>query len=302
MARVPISSKMRKSLLEKNAYSCCVCKRTGIGLNLHHIDGDNSNTTEENLAVLCVNEHDAHHRPSKYPSLNHLDLSADSLLEYKNDWERFVQECKKDKPRVFATVNAFGTYDNIVGVKVIFQWDTGEIVFERTYQQLDGDMDFWTDKILEEVLRFGKNIKIVIVNEPLKVEYCPHDKVAMSTILDSPAARRVIEDDWENKAAASIYVNPYQPSLAITIFYDNEEVYTLSIHRHKDEIHYMDYKGVRSEKAKMFQTRKYLKLYLEDLLQGWDIKSNRIFFGTGDPNNPTLTKELLLPAFWEKYR
>ena len=35
-----------------------MCKRTGIGLNLHHIDGDSSNTVEENLAVLCINEHE----------------------------------------------------------------------------------------------------------------------------------------------------------------------------------------------------------------------------------------------------
>ena len=94
MGRVAVPAKMAQKLYELNANSCCVCKRTGVGLNLHHIDGDNSNTTEENLAVLCVNEHDAHHRPDKYTSLNHMDLSADRLRAYKTEWEEFVKECK----------------------------------------------------------------------------------------------------------------------------------------------------------------------------------------------------------------
>ena len=58
MARIQVPQKMAQRLYEKNANSCCVCKRTGIGLNLHHIDGDSSNTVEENLAVLCINEHE----------------------------------------------------------------------------------------------------------------------------------------------------------------------------------------------------------------------------------------------------
>lgn len=52
MGRVAVPAKMARKLYELNANSCCVCKRTGVGLNLHHIDGDNSNTTEENLAYL----------------------------------------------------------------------------------------------------------------------------------------------------------------------------------------------------------------------------------------------------------
>ena len=171
MKRVAVPAKMARKLYELNANSCCVCKRTGVGLNLHHIDGDSSNTTEENLAVICVKDHDAHHRPNKYTALNHMDLSAERLHAYKTEWEEFVRECKKNEPQVLATINAFGTYENIVGIKVVFQWSDGRIVFERVYQQLDGDIDYWTDKAIEEVMRFGKNIKIVLIDEPLKIDY-----------------------------------------------------------------------------------------------------------------------------------
>ena len=54
MKRIAVPAKMARKLYELNADSCCVCKRTGVGLNIHHIDGDSSNTTEENLAVICV--------------------------------------------------------------------------------------------------------------------------------------------------------------------------------------------------------------------------------------------------------
>ena len=88
---------------------------------------------KNHMKGLCVNEHDAHHRPDKYTSLNHMDLSAERLRAYKTEWEEFVKECKKDEPQVLATINAFGTYENIVGIKIIFQRSDGKIVFERSY-------------------------------------------------------------------------------------------------------------------------------------------------------------------------
>ena len=134
-------------------------------------------------------------------------------------------------------------------MKIIFQWSDGKIVFERSYQQLDGDLDYWTDKAIEEVLRFGKNVKIVLINEPLKIEFCPNDKVSLSRTLDKPAARRVIANDWKEKSVATVYTNPEQASLAIVIFYNNEETMCMSIHRCGNKIRYTDYKGVKSAKV-----------------------------------------------------
>lgn len=298
MGRVAVPAKMAKKLYELNANSCCVCKRTGIGLNLHHIDGDNSNTTEENLAVICVNEHDAHHRPDRYPTLNHMNLSAERLLAYKTEWEEFVKECKKDEPQVLATINTFGTYENIVAMKIIFQWLDGRIVFERSYQQLDGDVDYWTDKAIEEVLRFGKNVKIALIDEPLKIEFCPYDKVSFSRTLDEPAARKVIANDWKEKAVATVYTNPKQASLAIIIFYNNQVLMHMSMHRCGNKIKYADYKGVKSAKIRPLKVRKQVNAYVEQLLEKWEIEN--VFYGTGNLDNPKLTKGCELPFCWEK--
>src|SRR6476659_9458977 len=64
--RVKANEEQRCRLFAANASRCCVCKRSGIGLHLHHINGNPSDTVDENLAVLCVEDHDRHHRPSSY--------------------------------------------------------------------------------------------------------------------------------------------------------------------------------------------------------------------------------------------
>ena len=45
-----------------------------------------------------------------------------------------------------------------------------------------------TDKVIDEILRFGKNIKIVLIDEPLGIEFCPNDKVSLSRTLDEPVS------------------------------------------------------------------------------------------------------------------
>lgn len=45
-------------VLLKNKRTCCVCHVSERAVQLHHIDGDNSNTVDANLAVLCRTHHD----------------------------------------------------------------------------------------------------------------------------------------------------------------------------------------------------------------------------------------------------
>jgi hypothetical protein len=82
MPRKHISNSLQISLLAANAGVCCVCKTRGVGTNFHHIDHNNAHNEPKNIAVLCVRDHDAHHRPLKYAALNHLDLSAEEIRQY----------------------------------------------------------------------------------------------------------------------------------------------------------------------------------------------------------------------------
>lgn len=224
-------------------------------------------------------------------------MSAERLHTYKIEWKEFVKECKKDEPQVLATVKAFEIYENIIGMKITFQWSDGRIVFERSYQQLDGDLDYWTDKAEEEVLRFDKNVKMVMLDKPFAIEFCPNDKVSLSRTLDEPAAKKVIANDWKEKSVATVYTNPKQASLAVLIFYNNEEIARMYIQRCGNKIKYLDYKGVKSAKVRMLNVRKQVKTYSEQLLKKWDVEN--VFYGTGNPDNPRLTKQCELPFCWE---
>jgi len=182
-------------------------------------------------------------------------------------------------------------------MKLVFQKSNGQIVFERCYQQLDGDLDFWTDKVIEEVRRFGKNIKVVLINKPLKVEFCPNHKGTFSQTIDEPATKRIIASDWSEKSIATVYTNPKQASLAILIHYNDEVIYSVNIHRCCGRLRMCDYKGSRSAKIRLFCVRKQVKYHVEKLLKDWGV--GMVFYGTGNPDRPVITEECVLPLFWE---
>ena len=61
MVRKKSSDTQKERLLQKNAYVCCVCKQRGLGLHLHHIDGNKSNNNIENLEIKSRGEHNSIH-------------------------------------------------------------------------------------------------------------------------------------------------------------------------------------------------------------------------------------------------
>lgn len=76
----------RKALIEERGCQCEWCHNTTwlnqpIKLELHHIDGDNTNNTKENLLLLCPNCHsytENYAKPKKMPQEN---VSDTQLLE-----------------------------------------------------------------------------------------------------------------------------------------------------------------------------------------------------------------------------
>ena len=56
--RVPIPPEIAAELLFASDHTCCVCRDRGRAVQIHHIDEDPANNTEENLSVLCLLCHD----------------------------------------------------------------------------------------------------------------------------------------------------------------------------------------------------------------------------------------------------
>lgn len=300
--RPPIPPATQRSIRRKNLDVCCVCKERGIGTNFHHIDGKPSNNAEENLALLCVQEHDQHHRPHAYDKSKHLELGADRIREFKREWEETVEECKSDNPKILAVVNAYGDFTNIHSVKFLVQNLDGKIIFERLYHWHKGTADDWTDWIMEEVIWLGKNVKLTLISKPLDIEQCPCCKNSLSNIIDKNAAVQITAGDWKEKSIGTIYINPAFPSFAMTIFYGDEILYKAHLHKCNDRhLHFIcDKFEERIPITKQSNIKRQATGIMEKIFTTW--KPGQTFIGTDNPDKPTLVNTFKLPDVWEKKR
>jgi hypothetical protein len=294
------SPQQQQRLLRKNAGVCCVCKQRGLAINFHHIDGDNSRTVDENLAVLCVKDHDAHHRPCAYSESNHLELGANRIQEYKESWEAFVTEASRPHPKILAVVNLYGAESEIHSMRLIFQWQSEKIEFERVYHLLtSGPPNKWIERAISEVLWLGKGIKIVTVDKPLEVQYCPVCSSSLSNTIDESYAKRLTDESWSTNSLCSIYVNPDQPSLAILIALKDEILYQGHLHRCGNYLHYAcDKYDERIPIAKKPSVRTQATRVVGRIVDEWQPRETLI--GTGNHNMPSLISDLKLPHCWER--
>ena len=298
--RPTISKSIQRIIEIKNLKVCCVCKKRGIGTNFHHIDGNHNNNREENIALLCIEEHDQHHRPHAYDQTKHLNLGADKIREFKLQWEQTVQECKSEHPQILAVINVYGTFDDIHSVRLIIQNINSKIIYERIFHLLVGTPDKWIDAILDEVVWLGKNIKLTIVEKPLQVEYCPCCQMSLASTLDRNTAVHLTASDWKDKSVASIYVNQKFPSVALTLFYGNELLYKAHLHKCNDKsFHFLTDKfeemtPIKKKPSVRVQATEIMQKVVHSWIPG------RILIGTGNADNPTMINEFKLPDIWEK--
>jgi hypothetical protein len=276
-----------------------VCKQRGLGVNFHHIDENNSNTTDPNLAVLCVMDHDAHHRPTKYTDVNHVELGKRRIGQFKKSWEVFVAEARKPNPQILAVINVYGNRAAIHSMKLVLQWANEKIEFERVYHLLDGPIEVWLDRAMEEIQWLGKGIQVSVINKPLNVEYCPSCGSATSRTVQAGWARKLTAKNWAADSICSIYVNPTTPSLAILISLKNEVLYQGHLHRCGNDLHYVcnefDERIPIRNKAKV---RQQATRIVQKLVDQW--QPAHVFLGTGDPDAPTLIRRFVLPVYWKK--
>jgi hypothetical protein len=284
----------RARLLAANGQMCCVCKAFGVGLQFHHIDGDPGNTVDENLAVLCVFDHDAHHRPSKY-LIRHIELGATAIRHHKQEWEAFIREAQLPKPRLLATVSAYGTLEHIHSLKVVYQWTTGTIVFECLYHQHSGNLDDWTTDLVDECARIGKQVPLALLNEPLEVEQCPCCHKSVGNVIDRGYGLRLVAPNWDKDSFGKIYINPNRPSLAVCFTLEGRVIFQWNLHLCRGmhlHFHCDDYDERRPVKRRP-SVRTQATQLIENLLSDWNPR--HLLIGTGDHLHPDLIASFQLP-------
>lgn len=284
MARVKPTKSQRERLLKANAFRCCVCKRSSVGFHFHHIDGDSSNTVDANLAVLCVEDHDRHHRPNEYEFRpNHLELDAKEILRLKGSWEEFVVEARRPEPKVIATLSAYGTKELIHSLQLVMQWPDEKIEYKRSFHLLDGDLDRLTDGVFEELAAIGPKIKLALISEPLPVEHCPSCRTAFSRTLKPAVVIRLTDPGWAKESACAIYINPERPSLAMVFSLREQNILSGSLHVCQGKFLHYSSEGIEESVAIRARpsVRSQATRIVKQLLSEWT--PSRIFVGTVTP-------------------
>ncbi len=300
MVRKNPTSPQKERLLQASAFRCCVCKRQSIGFHFHHIDGDSSNTVDENIAVLCVEDHDRHHRPDEYESrANHLELDAKEILRLKNSWEAFVVEANRPNPRVIATLSAYGTEELIHSLQLVMQWPDERIEYKRSFHLLDGDLDRLTDEVFDELAGIGPRVKLAVIDQPLPVEHCPSCRTAFSRTLKPPVVIRLTDPEWATESACGIYINPDQPSLAIVLSFREQQILSGSLHL--CQLKFLDYSSEGINERVPIKPKPSIRAQatriVNQVLREWT--PSKVFIGTGDPDEPEIINTLKLPRCWE---
>jgi hypothetical protein len=168
--------------------------------------------------------------------VNHRELGAERIKAYKVEWESFVLETQKENPKVLAVVNTYGSDENMIGMRLLFQTEDSEIALQRMFNPLESSWEKWADAIIEDISWLNSKIPLVYINSPLQIEYsqCGH---SLANVLDSNLAKKILAKDWDEKSICSIYINPSQPSLAMLIQYEDETLLTVTLHKHDTALH-----------------------------------------------------------------
>ena len=90
MTRVPIPTAIAAKVLVAHDRTCCVCQERGKRVQIHHIDEDNTNDDETNLAALCFDCHDLTMIKGGFGR----SLDAAQVTRYRHEWVARVAEIK----------------------------------------------------------------------------------------------------------------------------------------------------------------------------------------------------------------
>ena len=85
--RTPIPSDLVAEVLFASDNTCCVCRKRGKTIQIHHIDENPSNNVSENLAVLCLECHNKTQIKGGFGRR----LNASLVIKYRDEWlERVI--------------------------------------------------------------------------------------------------------------------------------------------------------------------------------------------------------------------
>ena len=80
--RTSIPDDVAARVLFEQDHTCCICRESGLPVQIHHLDEDPSNNAFENLALLCLEDHDRTQVRGGFAR----KLAASEVENYRVDW------------------------------------------------------------------------------------------------------------------------------------------------------------------------------------------------------------------------
>lgn len=109
--RKKIPKNIEEEILFNSNHTCCICRGKRKDVVIHHIDGNNSNNEQENLAVVCL---DCHSKITGRRGLGKA-FKPGEVKRYKRAWEKQVQDMRKiHRPRIYYGKELISQIDLIV--------------------------------------------------------------------------------------------------------------------------------------------------------------------------------------------
>jgi hypothetical protein len=126
--RINPNSSQRERLLMANANRCCVCKRCGVGLHLHHIDQDSSNTVDEKPCHFVRGRP----RPSSSPRCLSAQREPPRIEPGGNPQAQALMGgiCLRNSqaiPKGYRHTRRLRSYEMFHSVQLVMQWLTSEL-------------------------------------------------------------------------------------------------------------------------------------------------------------------------------
>jgi hypothetical protein len=90
--RTPIPQDISAEVMFQHDSTCCVCRNRGLSVQIHHIDEDPTNHAIQNLAVLCLEDHDQTQTKGGFAKR----LKAADIIRHRDDWVQRVR-LRRDK-------------------------------------------------------------------------------------------------------------------------------------------------------------------------------------------------------------
>lgn len=302
MARKIIPITNADQVMFNNDHTCCICRVRSRPVQIHHIDGNNSNNLADNLAVLCLDDHNK----ASYPQGFSRRISPGEIRMSKADWEELVRSKRAptyrgDSKRFYATICGYGNEYDIEAVEVVIHDKNGKIYNKLVVHRHDCPLDTATTQIVDFIAEHGV-YQSFMIDRCLPIDYCPNCQKALSTITDAEKMD-IVEKRIKPNPNFIVYINPKQCNLQISVSRGLEMNLIVFIHLCSNGL-VLQYEHADSGKVSldtlMPENSKYIEKQIKDLI--WEVAKTtgykKISFFAGDPDNPKLVKYLNLPSSW----